>query len=208
MEIQAGWYPDETQPGFDRYWDGHWWTDETRESATTTATPPAPPKLPNVDSPGESSEPDAAPESLSKTLLTMSVSEFGEAIGGLADRERTYAALLTLHSFESETVRRGRRILVAHEANSGRSVIRPQIQEMVAWQKTQIQRIVSELGVAMREDFEELRLYLGGTFFPISADQAWQNYSSPVKSVVEAIAEESNQMLTQVGNIEDEYLFA
>src|SRR4051812_36213479 len=26
----AGWYPDTTQPGTERYWDGQQWTDETR----------------------------------------------------------------------------------------------------------------------------------------------------------------------------------
>ncbi len=40
----AGWYPDPTAPGTERYWDGTAWTDHSRPiSVAPPAPPPAPP---------------------------------------------------------------------------------------------------------------------------------------------------------------------
>lgn len=43
MTTPAGWYPDNTQPGHERYWDGSQWTDQARAAAGSTSAPSAAP---------------------------------------------------------------------------------------------------------------------------------------------------------------------
>jgi hypothetical protein len=43
----AGWYPDPTAPGTERYWDGTAWTDHSRPVAVTPSAPPPLPPTPD-----------------------------------------------------------------------------------------------------------------------------------------------------------------
>lgn len=208
MEIQAGWYKDETSPGFDRYWDGKWWTAETRESIRTDGSPPSPPRAPAKDSAIASVDVEVASGASEKTFLTMSEAEFAEVVGHLSDRIETHAALFNLWRVESQSLRNEREILAAHAENLGRNLIRPKIQEGISWQKHEVQQAVNALGVAMRNDFEESVRWIGGpALLPVPVDQAWENFNAPVKRVVDAIVEEMQSVLTEVANIEDEYLY-
>jgi hypothetical protein len=208
MGIQAGWYPDETQPGFDRYWDGNWWTVETRESTRSDESPPSPPKPPADDAEVESVESEIASKPSEKTILTVSEAEFVEVVAHLSDRIETHATLLKLWRVEAHGLRLEQEILAAHAENLGRNLIRPKLQEGISWQKHEVIPAAKELGVAMRHDFEESVRWLGGpAFLPVPMDQAWENFNAPVKRIVDAMVEEKNAVLTEVANIEDEYLF-
>jgi hypothetical protein len=208
MGIQAGWYRDETSPGFDRYWDGNWWTADTRESTKSDESPPSPPSSPAEAPSIESAESERAPETSNKTILTMNEVQFTEVVSDLSDRVQTHVALLKLWRIEVEGFYAQKNILAAHADNLDRSLIRRKIQEGIAWQKNEVQEAVNELGVAMREDFDETVRWLGGAaLLPVPIEQAWENFNAPVKTIVEAIAEEMHAVLTEVANIEDEYLF-
>ena len=205
MEIQAGWYPDESMPGFDRYWDGSWWTPQTRESVTSGRTPPTPPQSPNPSAviPVEESSTEA------EEFLDMSRIEFEEEVCDLADRARTYPALLLLHEVEAEALVRARRIMKDHMANAGRAVIRPQIQALVTWHQEQCFPAMQALGTAIQADFDEILEMIGGqVFLTVPVDQAWDNYTAPIRSVTDEFASLSKPMQSAVGDIEDEYLFA
>jgi len=204
--ISAGWYPDESMPGFDRYWDGSWWTPQTRESAVVGQAPPAPPPppvattLPSADQAPESAEP--------VSLLKMSVDEFKVCVGDVAKREYTYPALLVVRQVEIETFQRAQQIMADHLARAGRAVVRPQIQALVAWQKERYQPAMTSLGDAMQRDFDKQVNLLGGPMFlPVPIDDAWANYIEPLKWVLESIRDETATMLGAVAQIEDEYLF-
>lgn len=205
MEIQAGWYPDESIPGFDRYWDGSWWTPQTRESVMSGRTPPSPPPSPNPAAamPAEASSTEA------KSFLEMSRSEFEKAIGYLADRDRTYAALLLLHDAEVELLGRDRRILDDHAANAGRAAIRPQIQASVTFNRVRCIPAMQALGSAIQADFDDILRMVGGpAFLTVPEDEAWDNYTAPIKSVTDQFINTSKPLQIAVGDIEDEYLFA
>ena len=47
----AGWYPDPTAPGTERYWDGAAWTDHSRPVAGASPAPPTPPAPPAPPTP-------------------------------------------------------------------------------------------------------------------------------------------------------------
>ncbi len=44
-------------------------------------------------------------------------------------------------------------------------------------------------------------------FIPGSMDQAWENYTAPIRLISEAFNAETTPLLSAVANIEDEYLF-
>ncbi len=67
---------------------------------------------------------------------------------------------------------------------------------------------IGRLGAAMQHDFDDLVAFLGGPMFiPGSMDQAWENYTAPIRLISEAFNAETTPLLSAVANIEDEYLF-
>lgn len=207
MSIPAGWYPDETNPGTDRFWDGSWWTAQTRESASTSVTPPRPPAHPPQPSANDVIDHGSLEEE--PRLLEISQEAFLAKTSDLSNRVKTYPAILDLWKAEKETYRRSREILDAHEQGLGRSVIRPLIQESVAWQKQHTVSTFETLQTAMNEDFEEMLSKVGGVnMLPISIEDAWENYVAPVKSLISDIQSESVPMLKAVAEVENQYLFA
>ena len=52
MNAEAGWYPDATRVGTERYWDGDAWTEESRWPGTHPFTTPVPNDPPAPDATG------------------------------------------------------------------------------------------------------------------------------------------------------------
>lgn len=38
MSAAAGWHPDPERPGFERFWDGHRWTDDRRRASSANVS--------------------------------------------------------------------------------------------------------------------------------------------------------------------------
>jgi len=202
MSVPAGWYADDSMPGFDRYWDGNWWTAQTRESARLSEHIPKPPDAPRSEEIQVVIVPPVTP------LLAMSRSELDQQISDFVDREKTIPALVNLYEVESETLRMANEILKGHEVSAGRAVIRPQIQSLVAWQKERKLTAIADLGVAMETDFNDLVRELGGSLFlPVPMELAWENYVAPIKLIVDQIQGDVTPRLQAVAEIENMYLF-
>lgn len=80
-EILAGWYPDESASGSQRYWDGTQWTEDTRPQPTPPPQQPLPPQ-PTAAEPSLP-EPDASIDGNSKTGRAAAVAK---AIGNKAQK--------------------------------------------------------------------------------------------------------------------------
>lgn len=202
MTIPAGWYADESMPGFDRYWDGTWWTAETRESANLCTTSPSPPsKPPMIDK--------QSPESKPRTYsLTLNRKQLILTLGEMMDRSNTVPVVLKIYDASDETLRMVDEILELHDSNAGRGVIRPKIQSLVAWQQEQVHPSLKQLGMAMEEDFNLLVKELGGPLLlPVPIDRAWENYVAPIKGIVGQIEQDESAALQKIAEIEDRYLY-
>lgn len=175
MSVPAGWFPDESSPGRDRYWDGLKWTDETRDSATTGLKPPPPPQ---ADSSSSAEEDDYS------QVLKLTPEQFRHAIGHLADRERTHQALITAHEVESELCTRARDVEVAAEIGMSPTAMRTIIEGFEEFYTHVRMPAVGNLGVAMQADFDDAMKIAGGPLLlPMPIEKAWENYVRPVKAI-------------------------
>ena len=201
MTISAGWYADETMPGFDRYWDGTWWTAQTRESAKHSEGLLQPPSKPNVIAPEPSSTKPLV-------LLTINREDLIQTLGEMMDRDNTAPIVLQIYDMTDETLKLVNQILDLHLANAGRGAIRPKIQLLVAGQKEQFGPELNELALAMEEDFNLLVKEMGGSLLlPVSLDEAWENYVAPIKRIMGQIEQDMTTGLRKVAEIEEQYLF-
>lgn len=201
MNIPPGWYSDETLPGVDRYWDGNWWTADTRESAKLSKEMPQPPSEPKIDS-IENSE--MRP---STCLLSIEKEVLSKKLKGMIDRDQTIPVVLKIYDEANETLSLVSEILFLHANRSSRSLVRPKIQALVIWQKEHVYPTLAELGEAMEADFDLLVKDMGGpSLLPISIDQAWQNYVAPIKVITEQIHKDMSEGLRKIAIIENEYL--
>lgn len=206
MSVPAGWFPDESNPGRDRYWDGLKWTDETRDSAESGPKPP-PPQV--------TTSPNGANETL---LLKMAEPDFLTAIDHLSDRPLTYQALIAFHHVEKDLCYRAQRLadvtgnLQQPDHNQRfASVDATKAIQAVIWAferfyTTTYTPILNQLGEAMSADFNTLMQEMGGsTLLPVPIEQAWESYSRPVKALIDHMDEERRPYLELFERIRDQY---
>ena len=197
MSVSAGWFPDESSPGRDRYWDGLKWTEETRDSAATGLKPPPPPK---VDSSSSAEEVDYS------QVLKLSPEQFRHAISHLADRQRTFRALIAAHEVESELCVRARDVEAVAELGMSPTAMRTIIEGFEDFYTSVRVPAVEALGAAMQADFDDAIKVAGGPLLlPIPMDKAWENYVRPVKAIALQMETEVRPFLEAFTRVQARY---
>ena len=203
MSSPAGWYPDESSPGRDRYWDGMGWTSETRDSVRTDFTPPT--------GHGEMSQNRLTDE---KLLIEMTESEFLGAIEHLSDRPLTHKALIAAHIAETELCNKVQSLQELSKdlrelgLGSTFETIKSVIWTFEYFYARDYLPAVENLGTAMTADFNILVKEMGGsTLLPIPIEQAWENYTRPVQAVIHQMDEERRPYLESFERIRDHYVW-
>ena len=141
-----------------------------------------------------------------RSLLDMSDDVFVEFLGGLAEREQSTAALLAARRAAIETREHIRSVESATDLRLGRNMI-----ESLAWglnrftQQTLLPSIAA-LGVAMQVDFEQNLREIGGrALLPIPEEEAWDNFTQPMRFVIELLRAEIDPLLSVAAEIRSKY---
>ena len=207
MSIPAGWFPDEHIPGKDRYWDGDQWTTEIRDSVQPGPAPPtAYSEIPLDEAPREA------------LVLTMTEAEFLDAIHHFLNRPLTHQALIAFHRVEKDLCYQAQRLADVTknlqqadddqwvESADAIKAIQGVIWAFEQFYTTTYTPILNQLGEAMTADFNTLVKEMGGpTLLPTPIEQAWENYSRPVKALIERMDAERRPYLELFESIRNQY---
>lgn len=197
VSVPAGWFPDESSPGRDRYWDGLKWTDETRDSATTGLKPPPPS---HADSSSSAEEADDS------QVLKLSPEQFRNVISHLADRKRTYQALIIAHEVENELCTRARDVEVSAGIGMSPTAMLTIIEGFEDFYANVRMPAVENLGASMQADFDDVVKEIGGPLLlPVPMEQAWENFVRPVKAIALQIENEVRPYLEAFTRVQARY---